>query len=169
MWSTRPTKLETIYNRIHEIRTRFEVAKRDIEIDYLKAVIAGGDKEALAVERDARLAQMDADYAFVADCNVGGEFMAPRKVERLKTIATRTWQRTLDDRIGLSWEEAQRKPKDKPTLPVTESCWPTSPNISCRMTSRRWPPTIPGASSSSRRRTNSIWARSIICRSDGAR
>jgi hypothetical protein len=78
------TKLETIYNRIHEIRTRFEVVKRDAEIAYWKGVAEGGDEAALAAERDARLAQLDADFAFVAECNVGGEFMAPEKVERLK-------------------------------------------------------------------------------------
>ena len=50
------TKLETIYNRIHEIRTRFEVVKRDAEIDYLRAVMAGGDEPALRAARDARLA-----------------------------------------------------------------------------------------------------------------
>ena len=115
------TKLETIYNRLHEIRTRFEVVKRDVEIAYLKAVLAGGDEPSLAAARDARLAQLDADYAFVADCNVGGEFMAPDKVERLKTIAQVTWTRTLDDTIGLSWEEGQRKPKEKEALPVVEN------------------------------------------------
>ncbi len=115
------TKLETIYNRIHEIRTRFEVVKRDVEIDYWKAVAAGGDEVALKAQRDARLAQLDADYAFVAECNLGGEFLAPEKVERLKQIAGTTWLRTLDDSAGLSWEEDQRKPKDKPALPVVET------------------------------------------------
>ncbi len=115
------TKLETIYNRIHEIRTRFEVVKRDAEIAYWKGVAGGGDEPALRAERDTRLAQLDADYAFVAECNVGGEFMAPEKVERLKGIAAATWLRTLDDSIGLSWEEAHRKPGDKPSLPVVEN------------------------------------------------
>lgn len=115
------TKLETIYNRLHEIRTRFEVVKRDTEIAYLKGCLAGGDQTALAAERDRKLAQLDADYAFVAECNVGGEFMAPDKVDRLKQIAEITWLRTLDDTIGLSWEEAQRKPRPAPTLPVLEN------------------------------------------------
>jgi HD-GYP domain-containing protein (c-di-GMP phosphodiesterase class II) len=114
------TKLETLYNRIHEIRTRFEVVKRDIEIAYWKAVAKGGDRQALEIERDRKLGEINADYAFVAECNVGGEFMAPEKVERLKTIAAVTWQRTLDDTIGLSWEEAHRKPKETPSLPATE-------------------------------------------------
>ncbi len=114
------TKLETIYNRIHEIRTRFEVVKRDAEIAYWKGLAQGGNEETLAAERDARLAQLDADYAFVAECNVGGEFMAAEKVERLNKIGETTWLRTLDDTIGLSWEEAQRKPKDRPAVPVLE-------------------------------------------------
>ncbi len=114
------TKLETIYNRIHEIRTRFEVVKRDAEIDYWRSVAEGGDQAALAAARDARLKQLDDDFAFIAECNVGGEFMAPDKVERVKAIAAIKWTRTLDDRLGLSWEEAQRKPKEKPILPVVE-------------------------------------------------
>jgi len=114
------TKLETIYNRLHEIRNRFEVVKRDAEIAYWKGVAEGGDKDQLALERDARLKQLDEDYAFVAECNVGGEFMAPERVDRLKKIAETTWLRTLDDTIGLSWEEAQRKPKEKQALPVLE-------------------------------------------------
>jgi len=114
------TKLETIYNRIHEIRTRFEVVKRDAEIAYWKGLAQGGDEATLAAERDARLEQLDADFAFVADCNVGGEFMAPEKIERLKKIGETTWLRTLDDSIGLAWEEAQRKPKEKAAVPALE-------------------------------------------------
>src|SRR5579859_3095613 len=114
------TKLETIYNRLHEIRTRFEVVKRDAEIAYWRGMAEGGNADKLAAERDARLKQLDEDYAFVADCNVGGEFMAPEKVERLKQIGATTWARTLDDTIGISWEEARRKPEEKPVLPVLE-------------------------------------------------
>jgi HD-GYP domain-containing protein (c-di-GMP phosphodiesterase class II) len=115
------TKLETIYNRIHEIRTRFEVVKRDAEIAYWQGVARGGDEAALAAERDRRWQELDADFAFVAECNLGGEFMAPEKIERLKRIAAVTWQRTLDDELGLSWEEDQRRPLAKPALPATET------------------------------------------------
>ena len=114
------TKLETIYNRLHEIRTRFEVVKRDAEIAYWRGVAEGGDKDKLAAERDARWAQLDEEYAFVAECNIGGEFMSADKVERLKQIAATTWLRTLDDTTGVSWEEARRKPKEKPALPALE-------------------------------------------------
>jgi len=103
------TKLETIYDRIHEVRTRFEVLKREAEIDYWKQVAEGGDRIALKADLDAKLAGIDDDYAFIAECNVGGEFMAPEKIERMKQIAAHTWTRTLDDRIGISHEELKRK------------------------------------------------------------
>ena len=115
------TKLETIYNRIHEIRTRFEIVKRDAEIEYLRAVMAGGDEAALRSARDARLAEFDNDFAFVAECNIGGEFMAPEKIARLERIAGVTWQRTLDDSLGLSWEESARQPQTRVRLPATEN------------------------------------------------
>jgi hypothetical protein len=115
------TKLETIYNRLHEIRTRFEVVMRDAEIAYLKAVLAGGDEASLRRERDRRLAEIDDDYAFIAECNVGGEFMAPERIERVKRIAATTWLRTLDDRLGLSVAERRRLEGIPPsTLPVEE-------------------------------------------------
>src|SRR6266446_4076950 len=114
------TKLETIYNRVHEIRTRFEIVKRDAEIEYLRGVMAGGDESALRRARDARLAELDDDFAFVAECNIGGEFMAPEKIARLQRIAGITWQRTLDDRLGLSWEESARQPQTRASLPAAE-------------------------------------------------
>lgn len=114
------TKLETIYNRIHEIRTRFEVVKRDAEIEYLRAIMAGGDESALRATCDARLAQLDEDFAFVAECNIGGEFMAPEKIARVQRIADITWVRTLDDRLGLSWEETARYTHTPEPLPAVE-------------------------------------------------
>ena len=114
------TKLETLYNRIHEIRTRFEVVKRDAEIEYLRAVIAGGDEPTLRIARDARVAELDDDFAFVAECNIGSEFMDPGKIARLQRIGGVTWLRTLDDRLGLSWEESARQPQTRESLPATE-------------------------------------------------
>jgi hypothetical protein len=115
------TKLETIYDRIHEVRMRFEVLKRDAEIDFWKQVAAGGDRDRLRAGLDRQLATLDAEFAFVASCNEGGEFMDPAKVERLKSIAARTWLRTLDDRIGISHEERTRKHRaGARTLPAAE-------------------------------------------------
>ena len=132
--------------------------------------MAGGDEAALRAARDARLAELDDDFAFVAECNIGSEFMAPDKIARLERIAAITWQRTLDDRLGLSWEESARQPQTRATLPAEEHLLADKPEPHHRSTTpRRWRPTIPGASSSSRRRTRPISARSTISRSAAAR
>ena len=117
------TKLETIYDRIHEVRTRFEVLKRHAEIEYLKALLDGKGKPAkLKKDFDKRLAQLDDDFEFIAECNMGGEFMADERVDRVKRIAAMKWQRTLDDRIGLSHDESKRKERaPKKKLPVEEN------------------------------------------------
>lgn len=115
------TKLETVYNRLHEIRTRFEVVKRDAEIDYLRGVLAGGDEAALKADYDERVAGLDDDFAFIADCNIGGESMTPERIERVREIAGIKWMRTLDDRIGLSHEEQERMARTPaPALPAEE-------------------------------------------------
>jgi HD-GYP domain-containing protein (c-di-GMP phosphodiesterase class II) len=115
------TKLETLYDRIHEIRMRFEVLKRDAEIAYWRRVAEGASREDLRPELEATIARLDEDYRFLASCNEGGEFMDPAKVARLREIGARTWLRTLDDRIGISHEERARKARTPaPALPVTE-------------------------------------------------
>ncbi|MEJ5060962.1 MULTISPECIES: HD domain-containing phosphohydrolase [unclassified Pseudomonas] len=116
------TKLETLNDRIHEIRTRFEVLKRDAWISYWQAMALGGDEQHLTPLRDATLAELDDEFAFIARCNLGGEAMAEADLHRLRSIGQRTWARTLDDRLGVSWEENRRQARTPaPTLPVTET------------------------------------------------
>ena len=115
------TKLETIYNRIHEIRTRFEVLKRDAAIESLKKRLAGGDTDELEAELEQTLQTLDDEFAFIAECNVGGEFMAPEKIEKMKAIGARTWVRTLDDTLGLSGDEMRHRNPDEPKPPVVET------------------------------------------------
>ena len=115
------TKLETIYDRIHEIRMRFEVLKRDAEIRCWQKIAAGGNRVLLQAALNEECRQLDQDFAFVAACNEGGESMSPENLQRLQRIAETTWTRTLDDRIGISWEEKQRKEKSpKEPLPCAE-------------------------------------------------
>ncbi|MDV7340370.1 HD domain-containing phosphohydrolase [Terasakiella sp. A23] len=113
------TKLETIYDRIHEIRMRFELIKKETECDFWQAKAQGETPEPI----EATLRQLDEDFAFIAQCNEGGESLAEGSIERLKEIASRNWTRTLDDTIGISYEEKQRKtyPGNKVTLPVKEA------------------------------------------------
>ena len=115
------TKLEAIHNRIHEIRTRFEVLLRDAEIEYWKTLAQGAsDPVACLNTLQATKKQLTEEFSFVAQCNIGSEFMAPEKVARIRAIAQRTWTRTLDDRLGLSHVELQRYPSPAPHLPCRE-------------------------------------------------
>jgi len=115
------TKLETIYDRIHEVRMRFEVLLRDAEIEFLRAEQEpGADPSALRAELMRRREEIRADFAFVARCNQGGEFLSDEHIERLRAIGAQLWERHLDDRLGLSREEANRRGGGSPELPVSE-------------------------------------------------
>jgi len=115
------TKLETIFNRIHEIRTRFEVLLRDAEIQRLETLLEGGDPDTARTAFEIRREQLLADYAFVAECNIGGEFMSDEQIARIRQIADQTWLRHFDDRMGLSHEEEQRYAQEPvAALPAVE-------------------------------------------------
>jgi len=103
------TKLESIHNRIHEIRTRFEVLLRDAHIVYLEGLLEGHEGQELLMQRRTEAeAKLFDDFAFLAECNIGGEFMDAQKIERLKQIASVTWMRHFDDRLGMSEAENKR-------------------------------------------------------------
>ena len=86
--------------------------------------MAGGNAAELRAALVDQLRTLDAEFAFVAGCNEGGEFMAPEKIVKLRSIGARTWQRTLNDRLGVSWEEARRMScEPAAALPATE-CLP---------------------------------------------
>ncbi|NPU92615.1 MAG: hypothetical protein HPY82_11970 [Gammaproteobacteria bacterium] len=113
------TKLEARYDRIHEIRMRFEVAKANAETRYWRArALSEYPSEE---ELQHTLQSLDEDFAFVARCNLGGENLAQEDQQRLHTIAQQQWRRTLSDRLGIGWEESRRK-KNIPdsALPVNE-------------------------------------------------
>jgi HD-GYP domain-containing protein (c-di-GMP phosphodiesterase class II) len=119
------TKLESITDRLHEVRMRFEVIKREAEAACWREIAEAGLDGAARRERLETLRRLwqtlDEEFAFVAEINVGGETMAPERIARLKEIASRSWTRTLDDRIGLSHEESQRKARTPPpSLPAVE-------------------------------------------------
>jgi HD-GYP domain-containing protein (c-di-GMP phosphodiesterase class II)/HAMP domain-containing protein len=130
-------KLEIIYNRIHEVRMRFEVLLRDARIGELESVAAGADPAGAAARYESRKTQLADDFAFIAECNLGGEFMAPEKIERLKRIADETWQRHYDDRLGLPHEELKRYTAQPEPLPVTEKLLADQPHHIIPRTDKR--------------------------------
>ena len=87
------TKLETIFDRIEFVSQRFEILKRDAEIEMLHAKIghlSRGDNGAVASDElayQARVRQLDDDCAFLKRTNIGGEKMRPEDQARVETIA----------------------------------------------------------------------------------
>ena len=94
------TKLETIFDRINLVDTRFEVLKRDLEIAALKEKLKLlGESTLGEVAARKRLPQIDEtlrdtlrkiedDREFLRRANVGGEAMAPEERERVNRIGT---------------------------------------------------------------------------------
>lgn len=117
------TKLETIYNRIHEIRTRFEVLWRDADICYYKGLVENPENgPQLKEERSKRQQKLQDDFSYIADCNVGSEFMAPERIQHLEEIGAQPWQRHFDHRLGLSGDEEARVDMDAEiAFPVHET------------------------------------------------
>jgi HD-GYP domain-containing protein (c-di-GMP phosphodiesterase class II) len=116
------TKLVTIYNRIHEIRTRFEVLHRDATIKYYEHLLLNPqNKDELEKELKQTHEQLYSDFAFIASCNVGGEFMEQSSIDRLTEIGKITWLRNFDNRLGLSEDELRRFQNKEPFVPVVEN------------------------------------------------
>ena len=88
------TKLETIFDRIEFISQRFEILKRDAELDMVRATTASRDTGDAAAARRAeldwqtRIRQLDDDRAFLRRTNVGGEKMSADDQARVDRIAS---------------------------------------------------------------------------------
>ena len=91
------TKLETLFDRIALVDTRFEVLKRDAEIALLKekwAALERGDTVAIpALEQrfQQRLAELDRDREHLRRSNTGSEFMRPEDQAQIQRIAAHRW------------------------------------------------------------------------------
>ncbi len=85
------TKLETISDRIHAIKTRFELLKRDAEIAHWKHV-AGGEAEPVSrAQLEQTWRELDADYLFLERSNRGSEFLSAEDCARIAAIAGRSY------------------------------------------------------------------------------
>ena len=114
------TKLETIYNRIHEIRTRFEVIHRDLTIEALNKKLAGIDEVEVDSWLDVEHKRLIEEFEALAVANVGAEFMKDDAKDKIRSIGSRTWVRNFDDTIGLAHEEKKRVLTENSTTPQVE-------------------------------------------------
>ncbi len=110
------TKLETIYDRIETLLTRFEVLKRDKYIAFLESDMSDTSYQAY----EAELARIDDDMEFIKECNIGGEFMSDDKIERIETIAKQTWMDRGEEKPMLTEDEVYNLTIRKGTLTEEE-------------------------------------------------
>jgi HD-GYP domain-containing protein (c-di-GMP phosphodiesterase class II) len=94
------TKLETIFDRIAFVSQRFEILKRDAELEMLRAQLDGSatDKSAESVY-EARIRQLDDDRAFLQRANVGSEKMNAEDQARVEQIANYRFRDEKNDDV----------------------------------------------------------------------
>ncbi|APW43220.1 HD family phosphohydrolase [Rhodoferax saidenbachensis] len=88
------TKLQTLFDRIDLLDTRFEILKRDQEIAALRAQLALRDQKDAAAEARinaqsrSKIDALDADREFLRSTNMGAEFMKDADLQRVRDIGT---------------------------------------------------------------------------------
>jgi HD-GYP domain-containing protein (c-di-GMP phosphodiesterase class II) len=92
------TKLETIFDRIEVVNHRFEILKRDFEIEFLKKKIylIENDQESQIKDYEDeykdKIKQISDYNQFIEKANIGGEFMKKDDQDLVKTISKYSYQ-----------------------------------------------------------------------------
>ena len=89
-------KLQTVFDRIELVSTRFQLIRQVAENEFLQlrldaAENPGANLKKAEVRHRDRLAQIDEDLAFLVSINTGREFLDDASLERLTEIAARTY------------------------------------------------------------------------------
>jgi HD-GYP domain-containing protein (c-di-GMP phosphodiesterase class II) len=101
------TKLQTIFDRIELVDTRFEVLRRDAEVERLEGIVEalrrGAESEVEAIERayEQRLEVLEDDRRFLHECNLGVERMSSEDQHRVRRIARRRWHGLAGESLPL--------------------------------------------------------------------
>ena len=115
----KPSKLKTVYDRIELIKTRFEVVKRDLEINLLKngkgrnSISNGGT---YSEDHENELMGLREDYHFLCALNKGSEFVSDEDIKRVQEIAGRKWIMDGETQVLLRDDEIQSLSTRKGTL-----------------------------------------------------
>ncbi|ADG93082.1 metal dependent phosphohydrolase [Arcobacter nitrofigilis DSM 7299] len=112
-------KLETIYDRVNTVKAKFEIVKKDYELEYYKTFSKTSsikEKEQLTIAFQNKITSLEEDLDFVITCNTGGEFMEDEKIERIKEIAKQKLKINGEDTNLLSENEVYNLCIKKGTL-----------------------------------------------------
>jgi len=108
------TKLQAIVDRIEIIGNRFEMVKKDLEIEYLRAKLDGKKvKPSTLVEA---FKELDSDFEKLKQCNVGSEFLSDEKITFIHDRATKPLKVFGNEYLLITQEEAELLSIQKGTL-----------------------------------------------------
>ena len=98
------TKLQTVHDRIHEVKTRLRLIKKDyLPVTQSKNKDLHADKTTRSA--DAEIKALDKESQFLMEVNKGEEFLSDEKIARIKKIAQREWSMDGEIRPLLSEDE----------------------------------------------------------------
>ena len=108
------SKLETIFDRIALVDARFEILLRDAELQYLRNQLSQAEYESLK-------SSLDSERIFLRDANVGGEYLSPERIEKIRKIAERKLSiaekivplLTEEERLNLSVSKGTLTPDER--------------------------------------------------------
>jgi HD-GYP domain-containing protein (c-di-GMP phosphodiesterase class II) len=91
------TRQEVVFDQIHHIRTRFELKKKDVELEWMRNPTT---EESLQRELDT----LDQDFNFLEECNRSSTYMDEEKKSHVREIAEKTWMSSSGERKPLITE-----------------------------------------------------------------
>ena len=105
-------KLETIFDRIDLVDTRFEILKRDAVIAALEMIINENkicDDIGTELKNNSllqnKLKELDAEKREIEKYNVGGELLVENDLKRIKELAKKTYQDSVGETVSLLNDE----------------------------------------------------------------
>ncbi|MDX8414481.1 MAG: HD domain-containing phosphohydrolase [Mariprofundales bacterium] len=105
------TKLETIVDRIDFVDAKFELARKDAEIAYLRSMVDQPQSEGATEAKstfEQTLVGLDEAQQFIRACNKGGEFMGEELQQRVEQIATLKWRNSQNRMVPLLSDDEVR-------------------------------------------------------------
>jgi len=118
------TKLQTIFDRVHNIETRFQLIAESIKNRYLHRKIEHLQSEPnnrlemkrLDQEIDREMQTLGEELVFIQSCNQPGEFMSEDKIDRIREISKKIYFSNGKSYSYLTEEEVENLCIQKGTL-----------------------------------------------------
>ncbi len=115
------TRLETIFDRIHLIETRFKLIEKNIELDWIKSSQHDNQpKDDHIQQLETILSELREDMAFLKACNMADHFITEQDTARIRHIAEKTYDLEGNPQSYLYDDEVHHLCIQKGTLSPSE-------------------------------------------------